>query len=191
MIKSKQHFFLDFDLTMVDSIKAFCDVYNVWYKYHPDFQPADPTKIYSYDFKCICPLLKTKEDKLAIWSSKLFFDYLQLMDDDTYNVLIELNNKYRLIVCSIGTPSNIAYKSWFLEKRISFIKDYVLLTNKDCEMNKSFVQMEGAIFMDDIPSNLNSTNAERKVLFGKVYPWNKDWTGEYCLDWREVGERFL
>jgi 5'(3')-deoxyribonucleotidase len=188
---SKQKFFIDFDLTIVDSIKAFCDVYNAWYKYLPEFKPADPNKISSYDFKCICPLLENKEDKLAIWSSSLFFDCVEFIDENTYDVLVNLNEKYQLIVCSIGTPKNIAQKAWFLKRKLPFIKDYVLLTNKDCEMNKSVVNMEEAIFLDDIPSNLESTNAETKVLFGKIYPWNKDWQGKYCLDWEDVGERFL
>lgn len=191
MSKGKQNFFLDFDLTIADSISAFCDAYNILYKDHPEFQPADPNKITSYDFRCICPLLKTKEDKFAIWSNKILFEHMKLIDENTYDVLIGLNEKYRLIICSIGTPKNIAYKSLWLEENLPFIQDYVLLADKSCVMSKSFVNMEGSLFMDDIPSNLESTNAEVKVLFGKIYSWNKGWRCEHLFNWKEVGERFL
>ncbi|MFA5559535.1 MAG: hypothetical protein WDA59_08840 [Methanofastidiosum sp.] len=187
----KQSLFIDYDLTIVNSIKAFCNVYNIWYKNHPNFIPANPNAITSYDFKCICPLLQDKEEKLAIWGSKLFFDLVEFMDNDTYPILKALNEKYKVIVCSIGIPSNIAYKAQWLEFKLKFINDYILIADKNCTMNKSMVNMENAIFLDDIVSNLESSNASKKVLFGKIYPWNKKWDGEKCLNWKEVGEKFL
>ena len=188
---SKQQLFIDFDLTIADSIQAFCDTYNFLYSAHPNFVPANPHLICSYDFKYVCPLLQDEKDKYKIWGHKLFFYYLKLMDGDTYNILQKLNKKYQLIVVSIGNPKNISLKAKWLEANLPFIKDYVLITNEGCKMNKSVVNMEGAIFLDDIPSNLESTNAKRKILFGRIYPWNEGWQGEHCLTWKDFENKLL
>ncbi len=187
----KQKFFIDFDLTIVDSISAFCSTYNFYYKNYPEFQPADPSKITSYDFRCICPLLKTQEDKNKIWGSDLLFYYLTFINDNTHDVLKKLNEKYQLVIVSIGTPKNIALKAKWLNNTLPFIKDYVLITNEGNVMDKSIVNMQNGIFIDDIPSNLESSNAEVKILFGKTYPWNKNWLKAKCLDWSKVEKMFL
>lgn len=188
---NKQKFFIDFDLTIVNSIKAYCDTYNFIYSKYPNFIPANPDAITSYNFKCICPLLQTEKDRYKIWESKIFFYYIEFINENTYDVLKKLSKKYQLIITSIGTPKNISLKAKWLENKLPFIKDYILITNKDCKMDKSIVQMQDSIFLDDIPSNLESSNAKIKVLFGKIYPWNKGWQGEHCLTWKDVEEKFL
>ena len=187
---NKPKFFVDMDITIVDSIKKICEVYNTIYQYHPEFKPADPNKIQQYNFKDVCPLLPTALD---IFEHELFFKNLEFINHNTYEVLEKLNDMYQLIVVSVGTPLNLALKSIWLRDRLPFIKDYILLYNDGCVMNKSVVNMqgEGNVFLDDIPSNLESTNCDNKILFGKIYPWNEGWHGDWCLDWSEVEERFL
>ncbi|MCK9331017.1 MAG: hypothetical protein M0Q94_14170 [Candidatus Cloacimonetes bacterium] len=187
---NKPKFFVDFDCTITDSIKAFSDTYNYRYRYHPEFKPADPNKIQRYNFEDICPLVK---NALNIFEDELFFKYLKFINDNTYEVLRKLNEKYQLIICSIGTPENAAYKALYLKDKLPFIKDYILITNQNCKMDKGIVNMKDAIFMDDIPSNLISSSAKNKILFGKIYPWNKEGLNKYehCLNWSEVEERYL
>jgi 5'(3')-deoxyribonucleotidase len=189
---NKPKLFVDFDVTLVDSIKKICDVYNILYQDHPDFKPADHTKIQQYNFKDICPLLDTA---LSIFENELFFKDLKFINHNTYEVLKKLNNKYQLIVVSVGSPKNIAMKANWLVENIPFIKDYILLYNDGCKMDKSVVNMQGLrnYFIDDIPSNLESTNCENKILFGKIYPWNEDGLKnfEHCFNWNEIGERLL
>lgn len=186
----KQDLFLDFDLTIVDSIDAFTKVYNWRYRNQPNFVPANPDKITSYDFSCICPLLENDSAKMSIWDDYLFFDRLELIDNFTLPVIKKLNNKYNIVICTIGTPDNLIYKIEWLQENLPFINNYILIKNSNCKMCKDMVNMAGGIQVDDIPSNLQ-TNAERKILFGKIYPWNKDWVGEHCLDWSELGETLL
>ena len=38
--------------------------------------------------------------------------------------------------------------------------------------DKSCVDMSGGIFIDDKLSNLDTSNAKEKIVFGKEYPWN-------------------
>jgi len=185
---SKKQFFIDFDLTITDSIKAFTDTYSFLFSDHPEFVPANPNKITQYNFKCVCPLINHSED---IFKNKYFFNVLDFIDNDTYDVLVKLNDKYKVIIATIGTPKNLAQKTKWLESKLPFIDDYVLIKNKGNMMNKSVINMQDSLFLDDIPENLWSSNAQRKILFGKIYPWNKDWKGEHCLNWKEVGETFL
>lgn len=185
---SKQKFFVDFDGTIVASTKAFTNTYNILYQDHPDFKPANYKNVSQYNFKCQCPLV---ENPLDIFEHELFFRDLEFINDNTFEVLEKLSNKYQLILATIGTPLNLAYKSLWLENKLPFIKDYILLRNNGCKMNKSVVNMDSSIFVDDIPSNLESSNADAKILFGKLYPWNSDWKDEHCLNWSVIEERFL
>jgi 5'(3')-deoxyribonucleotidase len=181
--------FLDFDGTIVNAIKAVCEVYNFMYRLHPDFVEADWTKCDKWNFSDVCPLLKNCND---IFSSKKFFDVCELMDKYTYDTLKKLNGKYHIIVCSIGTPDNISYKIQWLKNHLPFISDYNMIVNNHsngyCKMNKRIANMQDAIFMDDVPNNLRSSNAKVKILFGKTYSWNKDWTGLTCSDWNKVND---
>ena len=188
---TKQKLFIDMDATIVHSHKQYCKVYNILYRDHSDFKPADYTKIKYYNMTCQCPLEK---NPLNIFEHELFFADLEFINHNTYEVLKELNEEYQLIIATIGNHLNLAHKSLWIERNLPFIKDYVLLNNDGCKMNKSLINMEGAIFIDDIVSNLDSSNARHKVLFGKKFDWNREWTifdGYWCSDWSEVKRLLL
>ena len=185
---SIQKLFIDFDNTIINTNKAFCEVYNLLYHFHPEFKKADYTKIINYNFSCQCPLVN---NPLELFEEELFFDVCEFINDNTYEVLKELNQKYKIIIVSIGTPENISHKAIWLKENLPFVEDYILIKNSNCTMDKSIVNMEGGIIIDDMPSNLQTSNAETKILFGKIYPWNTGWKGEHCRDWSEVGRRLL
>ena len=184
----KFKFFIDMDSTITDSVKAYCTTYNIIYQDHSNFKPADHTKLSQYNLKCICPLV---EKPLDMFEQTLLFEHLEFINNNTYEVLEKLSNKYELILVTIGTPSNLSQKSLWLEKNVPMIKNYVLLSNEGCKMNKSVVNMKGSIFVDDIVSNLESSNASIKVLFGKLFEWNLGWQGKHCFTWSDIEERFL
>ena len=187
---SKVKFFCDLDSTITNSVVAYTDTYNILYANHPEFKLADPNKLQRYDLKDICPLVC---NPLDIFDHDLFFKHLEFINENTYEVLEKLNRKYQVIIVTIGTPINLSKKSLWLSEKLPFIKDYILLFNGDCRMDKSIVKMSGSgnIFMDDVESNLRSSNCENKVLFGKRFEWNIGWDGNLCLDWSEVEERYL
>jgi len=187
---SKVKFFIDMDSTITNSVKSFCTTYNKIYQYYPEFKPADHTKLKQYNFKCICPLVY---NPLEIFNHDLFFKNLEFINDNTYEVLEKLSRKYQLIIVTIGKSYNLSKKSIWLNEKLPFIKDYILLRNDGCVMDKSIVEMSGNgnIFMDDVESNLRSSNCDNKVLFGKRFEWNKKWDGDWCLDWSDVEERYL
>ena len=184
----KRKLFIDFDNTIIDTIQAYCDVYNELYCDYPNFQTAEAHLVNQYNMCDQCELVT---NILDIFQHPLFFKFAEFINYNTYEVLEKLDNKYQLIICSIGIPKNLAYKALWLEKKIPFIKDYVLISNPVCKMNKSIVNMQDSVFLDDIPSNLDSSNADKKILFGKRYSWNNEWQGEWHANWSEVEERLL
>lgn len=188
MVKPK--LFVDMDSTITASIKAFCQTYNYLYRYKKDFKPADWTKVSQWNFSDQCPLLEDSQAVAEIFASKHFFRKLEFMPN-AKEVLYELHKDYQIIIVSIGTHLNLARKSMWLYQNLNFIKDVVLLNNEDGKMNKSLVDMYGEIFIDDVTSNLDSSNAGVKICYGQTYPWNQEWQGFRCGTWNEVAQLLI
>jgi hypothetical protein len=68
--------FLDFDCTIVDSVKTYCNVYNSFYKEKEGFEEADYNKVDRYDLKDQCHLVDHQE---TIFSNKEFFKHLEFI----------------------------------------------------------------------------------------------------------------
>jgi 5'(3')-deoxyribonucleotidase len=185
----KPKLFVDFDSTITASIKAFCQTYNYLYQYHKDFKPADWAKVNQWDFGDECPLLEDSQAISEIFSSKHFFKKLEFMPN-AKEVLYDLHKYYQIIIITIGTHLNLARKSIWLYQNLGFVKDIVLLCNEGVQMTKELIDMDGAAFIDDVSSNLFSSNATIKVCYGKEYPWNADFEGLRLLNWNEVYDLF-
>jgi len=135
----------------------------------------------TWDMKDICPLV---DDDL--FSNPMFFDDLEFMDAYTRPTLHDLSEKYQVIICSIGTFDNIALKAQWIKENLSFIRDATFIVNDGCKMNKSIINMQNSIFIDDVVSNLESSNAEYKLCFGRLYPWNNTWKTNRALNWSDI-----
>jgi|LSQX01.2.fsa_nt_gb 5'(3')-deoxyribonucleotidase len=177
--------FLDFDGCIVNSIKAFCQTYNYLYKYKADFVPADWMKVNQWDFGDQCPLLEGSEAVSETFASKHFFKKLEFMPN-AKEVLYQLHKEFQIIIVSIGSHLNLARKSMWLYQNLGFVKDVILLNNEGTKMDKLLVNMKDSFFIDDVASNLNSSNAEIKICYGQIYPWNDEWQGIRCVKWNEV-----
>lgn len=183
---AKPKLFLDFDSTIVDTNKAFCEYYNRYYSNREGFVPADHTTCEVWNFLDTCPL--AEKDVNHIFGRKILFELLDPYKN-AYQVLERLSHQYEIIIVSIGTFLNISEKSKWIKDYLPFIKESILLgKDSDVKMNKSTVNMQGGTFIDDVKSNLDSSNADRKILFGKTFDWNKDWEGEHLRSWLEIEE---
>ncbi len=180
---NKERLFLDFDGTIVDSIKAFCDTYNFYYEKIDGFKPADWSKVKQYNFKDQCPLVTDVQD---IFSNIYFFDKLEFINCNTFEIIKELNKEFEIHIVTIGTINNIAQKSIWIKKNLPFIKHCEFLFNNGCKMDKSIVDMKDSIFIDDVLSNLESSNAKYKIIFGDEYEWNRDSEHIRCFNWSDV-----
>lgn len=182
----KPKLFVDFDSTIVASIKAFCQTYNQLYKYNKGFKPADWTRVNRWDFSDQCPLLENKEAINNIFSSKHFFKRLEFMPN-AKEIIYKLHKNYDIIIVTIGSHINLARKSMWIYQNLGFIKDMILIYNEKNKMDKSIVNMgKNSILIDDVASNLESVNAEIKICYGKYYPWNANWNGLRAYDWETV-----
>ena len=190
---SKIKLFVDFDNTLVNSTRSFCTSYNFIYEYHKDFTPANWELVDTWNFSNQCPILKSESDVLDIFENPLFFDCLELINDNTFEILKELNEKYQIIIASIGTPINLSLKALYLQETLPFIKDYILMYNNGIKMNKEIIQMNypDSIFIDDHVSNLISSNAVNKYVFGKDYPWSKTNDYKRLWNWTDVAKELL
>jgi len=189
----KVKLFLDCDNTLTASIRSFCESYNILYKYHKDFTPANWELVNTWNFSNQCPILKSDSDVLEIFETPIFFKLLKLINNNTYEVVRELNEKYHIIIASIGTPINLSRKALYLQETLPFIKDYALLYNDGIKMNKEIIKMDysESIFIDDHISNLDSSNAMDKYIFGKNYPWSITDNYERLWDWTDIANKLL
>ncbi|MDV3425792.1 MAG: HAD hydrolase-like protein [Bacillota bacterium] len=181
-----QKLFLDFDGTITDSIKAYCNVYNKTYNEKTGYKRADYNLVERYDLKDECGLVNHQEE---IFSTKNYFQELEFFPG-AYEVLQRLNTKYDLIICSIGTLTNISNKSLWIKSKLPFIDNTILISTKllpgGIKTDKSSINMRGGIFIDDHQENLFTSDADYKICFGRKYDWNSKWLGDRCLTWEQI-----
>jgi 5'(3')-deoxyribonucleotidase len=182
---NKIKLFLDFDGTIVDSIKAFCSVYDELYKNEPNFIPSDYTKVNKYNFKDQCPLIETAKD---IFQNKKFFEVLEFINENTYNIIKEVNEIYDIYLCTIGSTENLFLKCEWVKEKLPFINKFVLIDNGNNTMDKSIVNMKHGIIIDDHSENLKRSNASIKICLGNIYEWNEKWKGLRFTNWSELHE---
>ena len=190
---SKQNLFLDCDNSLTASTRSFCESYNILYKYHKDFTPANWELVNIWNMQDQCTILKSHLDVLEIFETPIFFKLLKLINNNTYEIVRELNEKYQIIIASIGTPMNLSLKSLYLQETLPFIKDYILMYNDGIKMSKEIIQMNypDSIFIDDVTTKLDSSNAVNKYIFGKEYPWSQ--TNDYhrLWNWTDIANKLL
>ena len=183
----KQKLFVDFDNTITNSTKAFCEIYNYIYEYHKNFVKARWEYVNEWDFKDECPLLKDDENMIQdIFASDAFFENLEFLNESTYEALRKLSERYEVILVTIGTFENIALKTQWIAENLPFIKECIFIVNNGCKMDKSTINMHGGIFLEDHYSNLKSSNASTKICVGKTYSWNEKWDGIRCETWDDI-----
>lgn len=173
--------FIDFDNTIVDSIKAYLDVYNKLTDSN-----VSTEDISEWDLSIPCPGINPTE----IFERQSFFEYLEFMPK-AQEVLKELSRYYEVIICTIGTFKNIEKKSKWIKENLPFIEEAVFLVRENVTMNKAIVDMGGAILIDDNVDNLISSNAFEKYVFGKVYEYNADSPYYRLTDWQEIQDYLL
>lgn len=141
---------------------------------------------------CQCPLAVEIYGNSGIeklFASDKFFSELQFIDEYTYDVLEELNEKYKIIISSVGTPLNISKKALWIEKNLPFIKNFMYL---GLETKKYNYIPEKSIFIDDYDKYLIPSISERPICFvQREFEWNRNWNGEKVYSWLEIRNLLL
>jgi len=187
----KIKFFIDVDNVIINSTKAVCE----WFedKYYWTIRGGltntpNWKNVKEWNFQDEIPTM-TKEDIEDVFSSDNFFKFAEFFPN-AKEVITELINddRFEVIFCSIGTVKNISNKMKFLEKH--FPNATQIMIKNGVIMDKSLVNMEGAIFIDDNIDNLRSSNSLVKICFtydNKLdKEWNSGWRGKCVCDWNDL-----
>ena len=169
-----RRYYIDFDSTLVNSVKAIvCLLNNQYHKY------VDYKFINAWDFSDQFDV--NSLDILTLFDSEEFFDIVEFYDGALEFIKENID---KITIISKGNPTNLKLKGEFLAKHgLSEVKYIGLPLNK----SKGFVDMTDCIFIDDITSNLYETNAKYKIQFrefDEIKSWNGGWNGEILRNWK-------
>jgi len=168
----------DFDGCIGSSGDAICQLYNLMYHDHPDFEDAKFENCKQYDMTDVCPLLNAERIE-KLFASSDFWDYF-VMFDGIKELIDELyNDGYDILFASRGTSNNIRHKTRYLTKHFPYATQIPLIGKWDKKISKSMINMENSIFIDDSVDNLFDSDATEKILFNEHgnfnLEWNKGW----------------
>jgi 5'(3')-deoxyribonucleotidase len=96
--------FLDFDLTIVNSIKKIVELYDTDFQLYRDYKKVHWTDINTYGFDELT--LINKDIVLDYFDDHRFFYKLEYMDN-AKEVLEKLKEKYNITVVSLGKEMNL------------------------------------------------------------------------------------
>lgn len=180
-VKDKKTIFIDFDCTAFNTIEAIVSLYDDDFSSYDNYKKIDWCEVETWGFEELNCASRDYID--TYFNQKRFFRTVQPMDYFE-EVLDVLKEKYKIVFCSAGYTPNLKLKEEFLNERYSFAE--FIGVNLEKYSDKSHVDMNGAIFIDDSKKNLETSNASIKILFGDDYEWNKGWTGLRCYNWMDV-----
>jgi 5'(3')-deoxyribonucleotidase len=174
--------YLDFDLTIVNSIEKIVSLYDIDYHLYKDYQKVHWTDISTYGFEELT--LINKDIILNYFDDHRFFYKLKYMDN-AQEVLDRLKDTYDITIVSLGRQMNLHYKREWINNNLPYCK---FIGVDLSENGKQMVDISDGTLIDDNVDMLNSCNASQKIIFGEEYPWNTDNKYEYhrCYNWTEV-----
>lgn len=187
IVNSKKTIYVDFDGTIVNSIKAIVDLYNYDFQHYPWFEKIKWQDVETWGFEELRGI--TPDDASNYFQQQRFFDKLEFMPY-AKETLEELSKEFDIKIVSFGYAANLKAKAIWISKNIPYA-EFIPLNFDDYE-DKSHIDMRNSIFIDDNNKYLSTSNAGMKICFGAEYPWNADYredeeNGNFlCLDWDEV-----
>lgn len=188
----KKTMMIDFDGVIADSVAAAVEVYNNRCKDRAGFKKLAAHDIDTWEMeemKCA-----TLEERMEYFEEDEFFEKLHFMKDFEHVITsLYKTDCFDFKVITMGTPQNLTKKMDWLKSRLDTLGVKMEITGLDeyIYRDKSSIDMTGAIFMDDKASNLETSNAKAKIVFGHKKGWNEDFRGMRLLDWQDVAGYFL
>lgn len=171
---------------IVDSIEAIVSLYNEDFQYYKNFKKVKPYEVNTYDFEeCKCA---SKEQINNYFNQPRFFERLEFMPL-AKEVIEKLKEKYDVTILTMGFNPNCVGKQLWVAKNLPGTK--MICVDMKKYKDKAHIDMSNGILIDDKSSNLYSSNAKEKLLFGDKYSWNEDWTKKRLYNWSEVKEYLL
>ena len=172
---------IDLDGVVYDTIRRICELYNEDFSYYNNFQPISPDEIHTWEFtelNCATP-----EQIDIYFTQPRFFEGVKLMPCASW-IIGKLADDFEINFISTGKMPNLRLKEVW--KDFFFPYARLIGVNLDNHKDKSHINLQDAIMIDDVAENLETSNAPIKICYGKVYPWNEDWDGIRCETWSET-----
>ena len=170
---SKPVIYTDVDGVLIQSVRRLCDILNTRYDKSVDWRDVKRWDLVD------CYPTSTQEIE-EIFNGGNFWCYIEdYIMPESQEVLKILSETYDIVAVSIGTFQNICFKTEFLKQHFPMIKEFVALGKEgSLKMDKSIVNMtgNGAYFIDDVLSNIESSNCENKILFSEENV-KSEWNG--------------
>ncbi len=160
--------YVDFDCTIVNSIKAIVSLYDEDFKYYPNYKKIDWKDINTWGFSELSAADPGYIN--SYFNQQRFFDKLEFMPDAD-KILIELSNYYNIVIVSHGRKPNLKAKEIWIKENMPYAK--FIGVDMDKYPDKRNIDMSGRIFIDDRGDNLETSNAAIKICYGRVYSWNE------------------
>lgn len=190
---SRPKLFLDFDNTIVDTIAAVVSLYNEDYVNHDGFVQINPSEVTSWEFtECN---LATYEEIDGYFGDKRFFQRVKLYPS-AGQVLRSLSHRYDITIVSHGHNNNLKLKEKCVTENI-----FNKIFDNSCDAkfigvewekysDKSHVDMSNSIFVDDSITNLKTSSAKYKILYGEYMDWNNT-NIEFirCKNWLDLNNQ--
>lgn len=188
---------LDFDLTIVDTIAAYCETYrHNQFMYHKKIVRPDPDKVEQWNMQDQCP--PNRRFNRGITPNEIFDDeyFFRVLRPFPYalEAIKKLSFYYTINICTLGTPLNIVNKIKYIKSIVDGVSNIwtsVQLEQYEVLQGKLMFNMSNCIIVDDHIKNLESCNADYRICFGKEYNWNKDWQGMRIDNWLDLEKLLL
>lgn len=182
---NRQTVIIDLDCTLFNTVKCITEIYDEDFQYYSDYKKIPWQEVKTWDFTELSAA--TPEYINTYFNQKRFFDRVE-MYKDAKEVIDELSEKYNIVFVSHGYSPNLRLKKEYVKKHFPYAE--FIGVNLKHHKDKSSIDMEGCIFIDDTPKNLKTSNAKMKICYGN-YDWNSEYSDDLinCLrayDWEDV-----
>lgn len=183
--------FVDADDTILESSKAFIDIVNRQDNINP---PKTYEELRDWKYQSLFPYM-TNERIVKIYDSEEFFNIVKI-NQDFESFYLKHENDFEWNVVTKGYKSNIEHKQRYFKKHLPKAKVVGCRFDSKEEQNfdKSHINMDYGIQIDDRTDCLIGSNANIKILFknNRDFYWNRtDMSNEplYIMNsWKEIIE---
>lgn len=175
--------YIDIDNTIVNFTKQAVNKFNQLCGTNKNYED-----VIKYDFTDLFPDL-SQEKKREIYLND-FYEGIEKYED-VDKVLEEISKKFKIVFVTRGTPNSLKEKEEWLKNNLNKKIKYQYI-GLPMYADKSSINMEKGIIIDDQVDMLNSSNATMKILYAdKRTPteWNnylENINGYIVENWKEI-----
>ena len=175
--------FIDIDGVLWNTAKSIVTLYNKKYGHNGDWKEA-----MEWNFSPAIPEGTSEKVIDELFASNQIYE-----GDHTIEGAVEYINKLNLefdnvFFCTVGKNINNSQKLKMLKRLVPTVKVITISFPGEVLADKSMINMDGSIFIDDHSKNLKSSNARYKILFEPhgEKNWNLGYKGIKLCSWKEV-----